>query len=54
MEITILGVVIVGLSILVYMSYNSVEKAEKRKQQEIEQEMAADWDLIEAEIAKED
>ncbi len=53
-EIVILGVVLLGMGILVYHTYSSINKAEKAKQEELDKEIAADWEQFEAELAMEE
>jgi len=53
-EIIILGVISLGLGILVYYAYDHLNKIEKAKQEELDKEIAADWEQLEAELAMEE
>jgi hypothetical protein len=53
-ENIVLGVILLGLGILVYYTYNSINKTEKAKQEQLDKEIAAEWEELEAELAMEE
>jgi hypothetical protein len=52
-ENIVLGVFLLGLGILVYYTYKRMNTIEKEKQAELDKEIAADWEELEAEMAME-
>jgi hypothetical protein len=52
-ESVILVGLLLGLGILVYYTYKRINTIEKEKQAELDKEIAADWEELEAELAME-
>jgi len=53
-ENIVLGVILLGLGILVYYTYNSTNNVEKEKEKQLNKEIADDWEELEAELAMEE
>ena len=53
-EIIVLGVIILGLGVLEYYIYKSLKSTEKAKQEQLDKEIAEDWEQLEAELAMEE